>query len=157
MRKQSLWPWIYINDSYASPTLCHQRCEKILPLEHFAPTSVKLMDILPQLFFAYYFGISLAYLGHILGMSWPYHIDMPMIWPKYAQWAHLGHILGISRPSLGNILDLSWECLGHVSEYLGHILGIFLPSLGNVSDISWACLLDRHNICQKIYTARFSG
>ena len=115
------------------------------------------MDILPQLFFAYYFGISLAYLGHILGMSWPYHIDMPMIWPKYAQWAHLGHILGISRPSLGNILDLSWECLGHVSEYLGHILGIFLPSLGNVSDISWACLLDRHNICQKIYTARFSG
>ena len=146
MRKQSLWPWIYINDSYASPTLCHQRCEKILPLEHFAPTSVKLMDILPQLFFAYYFGISLAYLGHILGMSWPYHIDMPKIWPRYAQW-----------PSLGNILDISWECHGHVSEYLGHILGIFLPSLGNVSDLSWACLLDRHNICQKIYTARFSG
>ena len=97
-------------ESFALRTFCPNFCKTSghFAQIHFAPT-----------FFAYYFGISLAYLGHILGMSWPYHIDMPKIWPRYAQW-----------PSLGNILDISWE-------WFGHILGM---SSRHILGMSWADL-----------------
>ena len=66
-----------------------------MPQGHFAPTCVKIVDILPQLFFC-------IFLWHILCISC----------------AYLGHILRTSRAYLGHILDIS-------QAYLERILGIF--------------------------------
>ena len=68
-----------------------------MPQGHFAPTCVKMVDILPQdilpqLFFCIFLWhilcISRAHLAHISGISW----------------AYLGHISGISGAYLGYIL-----------------------------------------------------
>ena len=97
---------------------------------HFPPTSVKQVDILPQyilpqLFFYYItlayhghiLGIFRAYIGHILCMSWAYIGQMLGI-------PFLGYILGISR----HIVDISWLYLRHTvgiyRAYFIHILGI---------------------------------
>merc|ERR1712004_249285 len=61
---------------------------------------------------------TLAYSGHILGISW----------------AYLGHIMGISRAYLVHILGISWA-------YLGHILGISGAYLGRAVWSLWQEIL----------------
>ena len=58
--------------------------------------------------------LGVAYLGHILGISWPY------LWHILA---YLGHILSI-------YLSMSWT-------YIGNIFGISWTHLGHIFCISW--------------------
>ena len=71
-------------------------------------------------------GISLGYLGDILGVSWIFFRDIFGISPRHL-WISAG-CLGISG--------------GYRAGFLGHILGISCGYLRDICGISWAYLGD---------------
>ena len=115
-----LWKWQYIMAQPSQAKLC-------IPIR------------LSERLFSLTFKDALAYLGHILAISWAYLRHILGI-----SHAYLGHILGIYWAYLVHILGISWTYLWHILAiswaYLGHILAISWPLFGIILGIFWTYL-----------------
>ena len=103
-------------------------------------------------------GVTLAYLGNILGILETYLGHILIICFAYIMhiWAYIGPIFSISSAYIGPIFSFIWNILSIYWPYLGHILCISLTTLGYTLDMAVVVILAGDIFQQSYKTLQWS-